>query len=148
MSMSFDLIYLYSVFSHLPEEMHWNLLKEFHRLLAPGGMLIATTWRRDFILECEAMRQGPIPEKAPLWFSNIATRFPDTIASLAAYDRGEFCHSKYESDSLERGFWGETCIPRTYVEKRWTELFDVVEYIDEPALCPQNTIIVRKSPRH
>jgi len=35
---SFELICLYFVFSHLPEEMHWALLREFHRLLMPGGM--------------------------------------------------------------------------------------------------------------
>jgi hypothetical protein len=40
------LIYLYPVFSHFPEEMHLALLREFHRLLRPGGLLIAPTRQR------------------------------------------------------------------------------------------------------
>jgi SAM-dependent methyltransferase len=48
-SNSFDLIYLYSVFSHLPEEMHLALLRDFERLLIPGGLLVATTRGREFI---------------------------------------------------------------------------------------------------
>src|SRR5438309_300916 len=44
------LIYLYPVFSHFPEEMHLALLREFHRLLRPGGLLIAPTRQRNFIL--------------------------------------------------------------------------------------------------
>jgi SAM-dependent methyltransferase len=142
-SQSFDLIYLYSVFSHLPEEMHWALLKEFHRLLSPGGMLIATTRRRDFIEECKTMRQDPTLEAKPYWLKNPASVFLDTDASLAAYDRGEFC---YESVGAKDrwSFWGEACIPRDYVEKHWTEIFDICDYMDDRKVCPQNVIVARK----
>jgi len=85
---SFDLIYLYSVFSHLPEQMHLQLLEEFRRLLVPGGLLIATTRGRDFILHCEGVRHDPRPQAKPLWWRQSATVFRDVPASLAAYDRG------------------------------------------------------------
>jgi SAM-dependent methyltransferase len=134
-----DLIYLYSVFSHLPEEMHLALLREFHRLLRPGGLLIATTRQRNFILYGQDVRANHIPADP---IRNEATALFDTNAALAAYDRGEFCYGRYKSDPP--GFWGEACIPKMYVERRWSELFDVCEYIDNPSLCPQNTIVVRR----
>lgn len=123
---SFDLIYLYSVFSHLPEEMHWAWLKEFHRLLAPGGMLVATTRPRNFI-ELKV----------------YTTTFQDVDAALAVYDNGQFC---YESHGMNGrwSFWGEACIPKSYVEKRWPELFDVCDYIDDRDACVQNVIVARK----
>lgn len=37
---SFDLIYALSVFSHLDEGLQRDWLAEFHRLLAPGGLLV------------------------------------------------------------------------------------------------------------
>lgn len=37
---SFDLIYALSVFSHLDEPLQRDWLAEFHRLLAPGGLLV------------------------------------------------------------------------------------------------------------
>jgi hypothetical protein len=58
-------------------------------------------------------------------------------------DNGQFC---YESHGLEGrwSYWGEACIPKDYVEKRWKEIFDVCEYIDNLERCPQNVIVVRK----
>jgi SAM-dependent methyltransferase len=140
---SFDLIYLYSVFSHLPEEMHWAWLKEFHRLLQPGGMLIATTRARDFIQMCKTLRDDPQLNAKPQWLSQSARVFVDADATMSAYDNGKFC---YESIGAEGrwSFWGEACIPRLYVEKYWKENFDVCEYIEDPKTCPQNVIVVRK----
>lgn len=140
---SFQLIYLYSVFSHLPEALHWSLLFEFHRLLSPGGILAATTRRRSFIERCEELRNDPELESKPDWLKISARAFPDSEASLAAYDRGEFCY-----DSLQAGgkwsFWGEACIPERYVRETWTRLFEICDYIDDPAVCRQNVIIARK----
>jgi SAM-dependent methyltransferase len=137
---SFDLIYLYSVFSHLPEAMHWEWLKEFQRLLVPGGLMVATTRRRDFIEWCASLREDPNLQDKPGWIKGSAKAFLDANAALAAYDSGSFCYSNLGDDRWS--FWGEACIPRGYVERRWPELFDVLEYID---LCPQNAIVARKS---
>jgi SAM-dependent methyltransferase len=138
----FGLIYLYSVFSHLPEEMHWAWLKEFRRLLRPGGLLIATTFPRDFIHHCKQMRDDPQFDSKPMWFKQTAKAFVDTEAALAAYDKGHFCYSSRVAEG-QWSFWGETCIPRSYVEERWKSLFDTCEYIDDRRICQQNVIVVR-----
>ena len=140
---SFGLIYLYSVFSHLPEEMHWMLLQEFHRLLAPGGMLVATTRARDFFQFCRTLRDDPQLNTKPDWLKGLAILFVDTDAAISAYDDGQFC---YESFGMEGrwSFWGEACIPKKYVARRWPEIFDVCDYIEDPKTCPQNVIVARK----
>src|SRR5262249_4106197 len=74
---TFDCIYSFSVFSHLSEPMHRSWLGELHRILKPGGILIATTRDREFIRWCadlrtrvnlDAMHPGP---------RSSATAFPD-----------------------------------------------------------------------
>jgi SAM-dependent methyltransferase len=140
---SFGLIYLYSVFSHLPEEMHWMLLKEFHRLLVPGGMLIATTRAREFIHFCKSLRDDPQLDEKPGWLKGSARVFADVDATISAYDHGQFCYESFGPE--ERwSFWGEACIPKGYVERRWREIFDICDYIDDRGLCPQNVIVARK----
>jgi cyclopropane fatty-acyl-phospholipid synthase-like methyltransferase len=122
---AFNLIYAYSVFSHLPEDLHWAWLKEFQRILKPGGLLVLTTRKRSFIEE-----------------SADALMSPDW---LARYDRGEFCFdASYEpySDIAER--FGEACIPESYVRKQWSELFEVLEYRDD--LLGQSVIVCRAAP--
>ena len=53
---AFSLVYAYSVFSHLSEAAHLAWLGEFRRILRPGGLLVATTRPRDFILTCAQLR--------------------------------------------------------------------------------------------
>jgi hypothetical protein len=141
---SSGLIYLYSAFSHLPEEMHWTLLQEFHRLLAPGGMSIATPRARDFIHFCKILRDDPGLDEKPAWLRISARNFADVDATVSAYDNGQFC---YESAGVEGrwSFWGEACIPKSYVERRWREIFEVCDYIDDRKVCAQNIIVARKN---
>jgi SAM-dependent methyltransferase len=139
----FDLIYLYSVFSHLPEEMHWALLREFHRLLVPGGMLIATTRARDFIHFCKSLRDDPRLREKPGWIRGSAIVFADVDAAISAYDNGQFCYESLGGEG-RWSFWGEACIPKGYVQRRWPEIFDVCDYIDDRGVCPQNIIVARK----
>jgi SAM-dependent methyltransferase len=140
---SFDLIYLYSVFSHLPEEMHLMWLKEFHRLLRPDGMLIATTFPRVFIEQCKTMRDDPQLNARPQWAKETAKAFIDVDTALSAYDRGQFCYSSRGAEG-RWSFWGEACIPKSYVERHWQEMFHVCDYIDDRGLCHQNVIVARK----
>jgi SAM-dependent methyltransferase len=142
---SVDLIYLYSVFSHLPEEMHWALLEEFHRLLLPGGVLIATTRARDFIEFCKTVRDDPQLQEKPDWHRGLAKVFVNVDDALADYDSGKFC---YESHHVEGrwSFWGEACIPKAYVQRRWPEILELCDYIDDREVCVQNVIVARKRP--
>jgi SAM-dependent methyltransferase len=136
---SFGLIYLYSVFSHLPEEMHWMLLEEFHRLLVPGGMLIATTRARDFIHYCQSLRDNPQVEKP----GSVKGIFLDVDAAIWAYDNGQFCYDCYGEEG-PRSFWGETCISKSYVDTRWQKIFEVCDYIEDRGVSDQNVIVARK----
>ncbi len=71
--------------------------------------------------------------------------FPDTAGALERYDRGEFMYEPIGGgDVLDKSFFGETCIPRQYVERNWTRYFDLVDYIDDRTLCQQNVIVVRQ----
>jgi ubiquinone/menaquinone biosynthesis C-methylase UbiE len=123
----FDLIYLYSVFSHLSEEAHLQWLKEFKRILKPSGMVIATTRPRGFIFRCiELSRQNNLE----VWQYGAAMSFKDPVRDLEDYDAGKFVHSPTGGGGvLETSFYGESCIPREYVEKTWTKLFSKVGYI-------------------
>ena len=126
-----DIIYLYSVFTHLSEEVHLKWLAEFKRILKPGGLLAATTRPRAFIPLCAALREKGFQA----WQSCAARSFPDTKGSLAAYDRGEFCHSASGGGAVhDKSFFGESCIPKSYVKKVWQEYFSFTDHLDDTAL--------------
>lgn len=137
----FDLIYLYSVFSHLSEEMHLKWIEEFYRVLKPGGLIVATTRSREFILFCRQFKNTKVLN----FQSGLARSFADTDHFLTLYDQGEFCHSPTGGGGpLDSSFYGETCIPEAYVKNNWAKWFDLVEFRQADQKCDQDIICCRK----
>ena len=135
---SVDLVYAYSVFSHLSEEMHRRWLEEFQRILEPGGLLIVSTRNREFIEMCEGFRKQ---EGLPAHLAHLPRLFADGRACLRAFDDGEYCY-----DLVDGNWWsGEACIPRGYVAKHWAPHFTLLDYVDDPARCEQNVIVARRA---
>jgi GT2 family glycosyltransferase/2-polyprenyl-3-methyl-5-hydroxy-6-metoxy-1,4-benzoquinol methylase len=129
----FSFVYLFSVLSHLPEAYHLRVVAEAARLLAPGGLLVATTWGRDFFDRAQDLR-GSSDRRAPV--------FPDVDAARADFDAGRYCHWPAGGT----GHWshlGDTCIPEAYVRKTWAEYLNVLCYIEDRSTRTQNVIVCR-----
>jgi SAM-dependent methyltransferase len=139
---SFDFIYSYSVFSHLSEDAHLAWLREFKRILKPGGLLIATTRKREFIELCRRLNQGG---DVAIHKRGVAESFPQTERALQDYDEGKYCyHPAGGGGPLDSSFFGETCIPKAYVLQHWTNQFEFLDFIDDER-CLQSVIVVKKS---
>jgi cyclopropane fatty-acyl-phospholipid synthase-like methyltransferase len=115
---SFDLVYAYSVFSHLSETCHASWIADFARILRPGGVLVATTRPREFV-----EREVREPKEA-----------------LAAYDAGEYCY--YESHGFPD--FGLAAIPESYVRERWSNQLEVVEFIADREVDDQNVAVATR----
>lgn len=127
---TFDLIYAYSVFSHLSEEAHKAWLEEFHRVLCPGGILVLTTRPRDFI---------------SYWPKLPYIKEIDVEKSLRDYDGGKFVHIPTGGgDNLSASFYGETAIPKDYVARVWSKWFSLEKFIGDVLHVDQNIIILNK----
>jgi len=137
----FDLVYLFSVFSHLSEEAHLLWLEEFRRLLKKGGVLIATTFPRSFILRCQACRDGK--EEG---YPGMLQAFNPAHQWLERYDRGEFCFEPTGGgQELASSFYGEACVSEAYVRSHWENYFEVCEYLlGGRGRVAQNVIVARR----
>ena len=139
---SFDLITAYSVFSHLAEHASLAWVKEFSRLLRPGGILAVTTQRRDFIEYCRSLR-GQEHEFG--WHRVLANSFVDTDAAYAAYDAGQYLYAPTGGGpSRPSDFYGEALIPKAYVQERWTTFLKFVDFVDDRTTMPQALIVMQK----
>jgi SAM-dependent methyltransferase len=137
----FDVVYLYSVFSHLSEEAHDKWLTEFRRILKPGGLLMASTRPREYIVVCDQNRR----RGGDLLHDGAFAAFAQTDEWLERYDRGEYCYSGTGGgDVLDPKFYGEACIPEAYVRRRWTDRFEFLEYLPYGRRLRQDAIVVRK----
>jgi SAM-dependent methyltransferase len=139
---SFDVIYAYSVFSHLSEFVHIKWVEELSRILKPGGILIVTTQARQFIELCRSLR-GQNHEFD--WYKALANSFLDTEAAFADYDNGKFLYSATGGGpALPASFYGEAVISPGYVKREWTKYLTFCDFVDDPAKFNQAVIVMQK----
>jgi SAM-dependent methyltransferase len=120
------LVVSFSVFTHLSQASHLAWLEELHGWLEPGGVAVLTLWTH--------------PSTSREYH---ARHFPDYDGLVAAFEGGEFCYSNllYGPDAT----YGEAFVPRSFVERHWTRLFDIVEWLaDDPTSPSQTHVAVRK----
>lgn len=140
---SFDIVYAYSVFSHLAEPVHIQWIEEFSRILKPGGILVATTQARSFIELCRTLRNQS--NSSNKWHHALAHSFVDTDAAFADYDSGKFLYSPTGGGGpRDASFYGEAVIPQRYVEREWTKYLDFCDFTYDPAIIPQSLIVMQK----
>ena len=112
---SFDLVYSYSVFSHLAPSTAFAWIAELSRLLAPGGILCVTTRPRAHIEIWHKERH----EKS-VHSQHYAHLFADAGSDLARFDRGEFVFHPGAQRYLRARHYGEAVVPEAYARTFWT----------------------------
>jgi SAM-dependent methyltransferase len=142
---TFDVVYAYSVFSHLAETTHLRWVGEIARVLKPGGLLVATTEPRMFIEWCAQLRDRTSWDS--VWHEHLARfAFVETAAALAAYDRGKFLYAATGGGpARDASFYGEAVIPRQYVEWVWTRHLEFCDFVHDPTSLRQAMIIMQKA---
>lgn len=139
---TFDVIYAYSVFSHLSEAVHIQWVEEFSKILKPGGVLIATTQSRSFIEFCRSLR-GQTNDFG--WHKALANSFIDTEQALADYDTGKFLYSPTGGGSVrDASFYGEAIVSPAYVKREWTKYLTFHDFVDDSQRCVQAIIFMQK----
>ena len=125
---SFDLIYSYSVVSHLSEAACQAWMGEFARLLRPGGMVAFTTRHESFFDFC-VWAKTQDASVSP-YIAALGQLFPDVDAVRAAYRKGQFVHGSSSGvgggGPRDESFYGETWIPEQYAR---TQLGDQLEFV-------------------
>jgi predicted SAM-dependent methyltransferase len=135
-SSTFDLIYAYSVFSHLSEKCQKAWLEEFHRILRPEGVLIVTTRQKKSIPALYNQLYEPSDQ----------LELPVVIdKALKDYAEGKFVYFGIEGAfGFEEDFFGEAFIPEAYVRKEWSNLFKISNFI-KTSNIDQNIIVAQKN---
>jgi ubiquinone/menaquinone biosynthesis C-methylase UbiE len=146
-SSEFNLIYAYSVFSHLSEAACQQWMQEFHRILKPGGLVAFTTRHESFFDYCA---MAATQETDDQYLRALGKLFPDIEAAKAAYRRGHLVHAS--SADVDGGgprnssFYGETWIPKQYAATAFGDGFEFVAGYFDPEKYDQACFALRRKP--
>lgn len=115
---NFDLVFSFSVLTHISEGAHLSVLRAIHSSLNPGGILIVTIRPPAYLALSELMHPalhelGPDPLAAleePRYIFVPHPADPD--------------HPQYHGEDMS---YGESVISLPYVRERWADLFEVLD---------------------
>jgi SAM-dependent methyltransferase len=138
-SRHFDVVFAFSVFSHMAEDLHLAWLDEFARILVPGGIAILTTWGVEHIDFLQQVNDGTAKSWDDIYNKAVTARFSSREDWISTYAAGKFCHLGIDYE--HNPDYGETLIPIEYVEQKWPSSHTLLEYVDNRAACMQNVIV-------
>ena len=113
----FDMVFSFSVFTHISERAHLASLEAIHDSLEPGGLFVAT------------IRPPSYLDFNPLMKPVLETLPPDRRSALAE-PRYLFAphetegHPQFAGDQMD---YGETVITLPYVRSEWSRWFDLLD---------------------
>jgi SAM-dependent methyltransferase len=108
----------YSVFTHLPENVHLNWSAEIIRVLKPGGVFCGTIETRKFLEFIQNMPQAE--HYTNDWERSLASYKPQVEQLMAAYDRGNFVYLPTGGGGVRTSdVYGEAVIAPNYIEAHW-----------------------------
>ena len=138
---SFDIVYAYSVFSHLSEDAALRWVREFARIMRPGGMLIVTTLK-----QCHLEVWDQIRHTGTHWASALPNF--DISEKKKGFSAGEFLYCPIGGGGVRTpDFYGEAIIPPSYAERAWAPHFRIVDYFDDPFQRPQAVLVAQAEDR-
>jgi len=141
---SFDIIFSYSVFSHLREDVANKWIQEFSRILKPNGILVATTQGEGFLDFCKSLNENP-EQKTTGWHEALANCFLPIEESRQRYSKGEFLYAPTGGGGVrESSFYGEAIIPQSYIKETWGKLLKFLEYFYDTNRLPQAVFVLQK----
>jgi len=142
----YDLIFSYSVFSHLSGEACHAWMKEFARLLKPGGIVAFTTRHATFFDYCEWAATQPDDGS---YTSALGRLFPDIDVARRKYFDGQLVHAS--SSGVDGGgprnasFYGETWIPEVYAREHFGPEFRFVHAYFDGSRYDQASFILQRN---
>ena len=108
----------YSVFTHLPEDLHLSWSAEIVRVLKPGGIFCGTLETRKFLEYIQNLPDGTnYPND---WVRTLATYKPQIKELLRQYDANQFVYLPTGGGGMRTNdIYGEAVVSPAYVETRW-----------------------------
>lgn len=114
-----DLVFSFSVFTHISESAHRACLEAIHAALAPGGIAVITV-RPPAYLDHDPLME-PARRHLSADYASRELKEPRYLFVPHPIDDG---HPQYDEGEMT---YGDTVISLPYIEENWTDLFDIAE---------------------
>ena len=138
----FDITIAYSVFTHLPEKVHLFWMRELARVSKSGSLFILTLEPLRFLQFIESIDENN-PDSG--WHAGLAKFKKEIPSFIDSFKKGEFVYLPTGGgDYREAEIYGDAVVSKEYIQKNWSEYFEIIDYIDEPQKFWQAVLVVKR----
>ena len=116
----FDLVFAFSVFTHVSEAAHLASLKAIHSGLDPGGLFVVTI-RPPAYIDLNPLMKPAVDRLGPDRLNEL--RKPQYVF-VPHNTEG---HPQYDNAAEDPMSYGETVITLPYVREKWSSMFDLLD---------------------
>jgi GT2 family glycosyltransferase/glycosyltransferase involved in cell wall biosynthesis/ubiquinone/menaquinone biosynthesis C-methylase UbiE len=134
---TFDVVYAYSVFTHLPEHIQNIWLAEIARTLKPGGIFVATVQPPRFLEFIQNADKQKVAKSA--WLQQLQAAVSKIGDAPARLMESDFIFLPTNNGKT----YGDTIMTRDYVNKVWGKHFIIDEYLDDVTRFQQAVVTAR-----
>jgi SAM-dependent methyltransferase len=138
---SIDLVIGCSVFTHLSREDQRRWLVELHRVLAPGGVLLASV-NGEFMFA----RVSQARSRFPVGAIRGRVRRMRRAASLGRHGIVDAEVDHRLDGVAPSGYYRATYQTREYTIREWSGRLDVLEYVERGLMGHQDLVVMRRPP--
>jgi GT2 family glycosyltransferase/ubiquinone/menaquinone biosynthesis C-methylase UbiE len=130
----FDLVFAYSVFTHLPEDVQDLWLAEIKRVLKPGGVFVATVQPPRFL---DFVKQITEKQKSDSnWYRELSEALTAKNDAEEILEREGFVFFPTNNGVT----YGDTVMSPRYVGEHWSSFFRILEFLDDPSRFVQAVV--------
>ncbi len=134
----FDVIMAYSVFTHLPKNIHLHWMREIARVSRPGSTFCLTLEPRRFIDFI-----NDIPESTTVeWYKQLLIHKPRLKEYNQIYDSGDLVFMP--TNKGVEDVYGDAAVPPSFIKREWSPYFQVLDYIDDPRQFWQAVLVAQR----
>ena len=116
----FDLVFSFSVFTHISEAAHLASLRAIHDGLKPGGLLVVTI-RPPAYIDFNPNMQPAVDRLGP---DRLAELRKPAYVFVPHHTEG---HPQFDDAADDPMSYGETVITLPYVRENWSEMFELLD---------------------
>jgi len=137
----FDIVMAYSVFTHLPPNVHLHWMREISRTCRPGAVVVLTLQPREFL----DFVRNEAPRGTSPWHRSLA-RFAGQAGDLLhQFDRGEFVYLASGGGAYRpEESYGEAIVPPAWIRREWNARWRVQEIVSDRDRFPQDVLVVQR----
>jgi hypothetical protein len=136
------LVIAYSVFTHLPLDLHKHWSSQFKSIIQPGGLIAFTYEPSRFLDFVKSLENAPNKTE---WHNGLLSHSKNLKSHMKELKKKGFTYLPTGGGGIRTSeIYGDAVCSLGFIENTWGPEFEVVSHVDDPSRFWQGVVVLRR----